>query len=58
MNTYDDRNNHADPEARNVDWPTLVGMAERRGIPVLRIDEHGGQHIIRTRAQLEREWGK
>lgn len=45
-----------DPEARNVDWPALVGRCERKGVPVSRVDERGEVHIIRTRAQLESEW--
>jgi hypothetical protein len=40
----------------DVDWPALVARAERRGIPVLRVDSHGGMHIIRTTAQLREEW--
>lgn len=45
-----------EPEARNVDWPTLVARAERQGVPVSRVDEHGRVHIIRTTAQLREEW--
>lgn len=44
------------PEAVNVDWPRLVALAEQRGIPVLRIDEHGAPHIIRSTQQLQSDW--
>lgn len=48
-------NQHADPAARAVDWPALVRICERRGIPALRVDHDGEARIIRTMAQL-REW--
>ena len=44
------------PPPADVDWPRLVAVAERRGIPVLRIDDRGEQHIIRSLAQLREEW--
>ena len=56
MRHDDERNTQREPEARNVDWPDLVAKCERRGVPVLRLDEHGAQHIIRTSTQLLSEW--
>ena len=44
------------PEPRNVDWPALVAACERRGIPALRVDDRGDLHVIRTTAQLAKEW--
>jgi hypothetical protein len=46
----------SDPEARNVDLPTLVARAERQGVPVGRVDEDGRVRIIRTSEQLREEW--
>lgn len=45
-----------EPEPVTVHWPTLVTLAERRGIPVSRVDEHGAVQIIRTTRQLAQEW--
>jgi hypothetical protein len=42
--------------AVNVDWPALVARAERHGVPVLRLDDQGHMHIIRTTEQLKEEW--
>lgn len=44
------------PLPRDVDWPSLVAVCERRGIPVLRMDHRGRQHLIRTIQQLNDEW--
>lgn len=44
------------PVARSVNWPDLVAKAERRGVPVLRVDEHGDTRLIRTTRQLLEEW--
>lgn len=48
----------APPEApvQDVDWHALMQIAERRRIPVLRIDQLGTPHIVRTVQQLTDEW--
>lgn len=48
--------NHLMPTPTSVDWPSLMAVAERQGIPVSRIDGLGNAHIIRTVAQLAAEW--
>lgn len=47
---------HIDPIPTDVDWPRLVAIAERRGIPVLRVDREGETHIIRTTKELAEDW--
>jgi hypothetical protein len=44
----------ADP--KSVDWPQLVARCERLGVPVLRVDDRGDAHLIRTTTQLRAEW--
>lgn len=39
----------------SVYWPSLIALAERKRIPVLRIDHVGGTHLLRTVADLA-EW--
>lgn len=51
--THDTR---PDPPVRTVDWPALVATAERHGVPVMRCDDEGRPHLIRTVAQLHAEW--
>lgn len=45
-----------DLAAGSVDWTDLMTKAERRGVPVMRVDEHGVTHIIRSVAQLRADW--
>lgn len=49
---------HSPPNivVRDLDWTRLIASAERQGIPVSRLDEHGRIHIIRTTQQLREEW--
>ena len=44
------------PEPTGIDWPDLVAFAERMGVPVSRVDDHGRSYLIRTVAQLTSEW--
>jgi hypothetical protein len=44
------------PSATGIDWPALIAFAERLGLPVSRVDEHGRTHLIRTLDQLTNEW--
>lgn len=37
---------------RPIDWPALVTIAQRRGVPVTRIDRAGQIHVIRTTDDL------
>lgn len=43
----------ATPEPTSIDWPRLMAKAEARGIPVLRIDQHGAPWILRSVADLD-----
>ena len=44
------------PAPTGIDWPDLMACAERMGVPVSRVDDHGRTYLIRTVAQLETDW--
>jgi hypothetical protein len=44
------------PEPSSVNWPRLVAQCERLRIPVMRADEQGELHIIRSTQQLREDW--
>lgn len=46
---------HSEGAPVSVYWPSLMALAERKRIPVLRIDHVGGTHLLRTVADLD-EW--